>query len=281
VAIGIASALAWLMLEAASMSGTSLAALDRKTVETVVRETLFGRVWTYRLAISFLLIVTLWLIGRARSWRHGAALRIGGTILAGAYAALLAWTGHAAADAGIDRYVHLGCDAAHLLAAGAWAGALPGLLALLGRAGDATGEQGLTLASVAARRFSTLGMVAVSALVVTGLVNSWYLVGSFSALFGTGYGRLLLWKLLLVAVMVALAAINRLRLTPRLAVATAMPIGAPGRDALTRLRRNILLELAAGIAVVGIVAALGLTIPGVHMHDHARPPATTSEAHGH
>jgi len=280
VAIGIASAFIWLLLEAASMSGTSLAvALNRQTLETVIRETLFGRVWMYRLGISISLWAALWFIWRQKPRRPNSTLKVGGTLLAGAYAASLAWMGHAAADTGADRYIHAGCDAVHLLAAGAWVGALPGLLALFQRAGDANHPQRFALASLATRRFSVLGMVTVSALLVTGLVNSWYLVGNLPALFRTDYGRLLLWKLVLAAVMVSLAAINRLRLTPRLKMVTPMTVGAPGRSALAGLRRNTLLELAGGVAIVGIVAALGLTMPAAHMMNQEHRPSMNSEAH--
>ena len=282
VAIGIASAFAWLLLEAASMSGTPLTvALNRQTLETVLRETLFGRIWTVRLGISILLCAALLVAWRQRPGRQGSILQVGGALLAGAYAASLAWTGHAAAGSGADRYVHASCDTVHLLAAGAWIGALPGLSALFQRVGDAAHPQRFALAALAARRFSALGMVTVSALVVTGLVNAWYLVGSLPALFGTDYGHLLLWKLLLVAMMVTLAAINRLRLTPRLTMATPTAVGAPGRDALTRLRGNTLLELAGGVAIVGIVAVLGLTMPAAHMLDREHRPSMSPEAHVH
>jgi putative copper resistance protein D len=277
VAIGIASAIAWLLLEAANMSGTPLTeALNRPTLDAVLRETLFGRVWLIRLALSLVLSALLWLGWRQQTRRKGAMLEIGGTLLAGVYAVTLAWTGHALSDAGTDRYVHLGSDTVHLLAAGAWVGALPGLASLLRRAGDVTRPERFALAVSATRRFSTLGMVSVSALVMTGLINAWYLVGSVPALLGTEYGRLLLWKLLIFAMMVTLAAINRLRLTPRLATATT--IVTSSRNALVRLRRNALLELAGGVAVVGIVAALGVAMPAMHMpREHHHP--MTSEAH--
>jgi len=51
------------------------------------------------------------------------APKIAGTLLAGCYLATLAYAGHAAAGQGGDRYVRIGADAAHLLAAGAWLGA--------------------------------------------------------------------------------------------------------------------------------------------------------------
>jgi putative copper resistance protein D len=105
------------------------------------------------------------------------------------------------------------------------------------------------------RRFSALGLVSVSAILASGLVNAWYLVGDVPALFGTDYGQLLLVKLALFAFMVGLASINRLALTPRL---------GNDRRALDALRRNALLETAAGIAIIGIVAMLGVTVPGAH-----------------
>ena len=120
VAIGIASAIAWLLLEAVNMSGMPLAeALNRRTLDAVLRETVFGRIWLVRLGLSLLLSAMLWLRSRQQTRRKGAMLKIGGIFLAGAYAATLAWTGHALSDAGADRYAHLASDAVHLLAAGA------------------------------------------------------------------------------------------------------------------------------------------------------------------
>jgi putative copper resistance protein D len=283
VAVAIASAVAWLLLEAVNMSGLALVDASRsETLDVVVRETLFGRIWLFRLALSLLLSTLLWIVWRRRQSRHyGAVLKIAGTLLAGAYAATLAGSGHAAAEAGTDRMVHLGFDAVHLLAAGAWVGALPGLLAFLKRVGDSSHPEGLGLALSAARRFSTLGTISVSALLVTGLVNSWYLVGSIPALLGSEYGWVLLCKLVLFAAMIALAAINRLRLTPQLAAAISRTTATPGRDALARLRSNTLLELIAGVAIVGIVAALGLMVPAAHMlHGEHRHPMT-SEVSAH
>jgi putative copper resistance protein D len=281
VAIGIASAIAWLLLEAASMSGTPIAvAFNRPTLDVVVGETLFGRIWLVRFGLSLVLSAALWFAWREPG-RLGSILKIGGTLLAGAYAATLAWTGHASGDMGADRYIHLTSDAVHLLAAGAWVGALPALISLLKRAGRVARPEAFALAVSVTRRFSTLGLASVSTLAVTGLVNAWYLVGSVPALLGTDYGRLLLWKLLLFALMVTLAAINRLRLTPQLAMATPTSIGTPSRNALARLRRNTLLEMAAGVAIVGIVAALGLTTPAAHMFHHERPHSMTSEGRVH
>jgi len=119
----------------------------------------------------------------------------------------------------------------------------------------------MTIARRATQRFSTLGLASVSTLVVTGMVNTWVLAGSVSALLDTDYGRLLLAKVALFAVMVATAAVNRLVLTPRL-MQEFDP--AVGREALRRLCNNSLIETAIGAIILVIVAVLGTLPPGLH-----------------
>ncbi|MDQ6916766.1 MAG: copper homeostasis membrane protein CopD [Pseudomonadota bacterium] len=266
LAVGIASAVAWLLLEAANMSGVALAmAIDRDTLGVVLRETFFGRVWSARFAISILLGATVWLMWRKRlASIHRSAL-VAATLLAASYAATLAGSGHAAANAGVDRWVHLGSDAVHLLAAGAWIGALPVLVSLLRRTVNTEHAAQFALGVETIRRFSAFGMVSVGGLLLTGLVNAFYLLGSLAALSGTDYGRMLSLKIVLFVIMVALAAVNRLRLTPKLVVSARSAGESAGRSALARVRRNALLEMAGGIAIIGIVAALGITTPAVHM----------------
>jgi copper resistance protein D len=121
-------------------------ALNRRTLDTVLRETVFGRIWLVRLGLSLVLSALLWLGWRQQPRREGAMLKIGGTLLAGSYAVTLAWTGHALSNAGADRYVHLASDVMHLLAAGAWVGALPGLVSVLRRAGDVARPERFALA---------------------------------------------------------------------------------------------------------------------------------------
>jgi Copper resistance protein D len=64
----------------------------------------------------------------------------------------------------------------------------------------------LAVARTATLRFSAFGVVAVGTLLVTGLINAFYLVGSIPALVGTNYGRLLAAKVALFFAMVAVAA---------------------------------------------------------------------------
>jgi copper resistance protein D len=261
----VASALVWLAVEAVAMSGLPVArALDRDTMSLVLEETTFGHVWLLRVALAIAFAMVLFAL--RRSQRSTRSLLMIALVIAAGYLCAQAWSGHAGAAAGSQRYIHLPSDVLHLLAAGAWLGALPALVRLLGSAPR------IDEAAQAVRRFSTLGLAAVGVLVMSGAVNAWFLVGSIPALFGTDYGRLLLAKLALVAVMLMLAAVNRMALTPRLA----------RRDdgALRLLRRNAMLETAIGIAVVSIVAVLGITIPAAH-ESPDRPPMPSSEGHMH
>jgi putative copper export protein len=59
--------------------------------------------------------------------------------------------------------------------------------------------------------------------------------------------------------MVAIAAVNRLILMPRL---DAGGSANTTREALRQLHRNVLMEIAAGGSVLAIVAVLGVTPPG-------------------
>jgi putative copper resistance protein D len=144
----------------------------------------------------------------------------------------------------------------HLCAAGFWIGGLVPLAIFLAcvRASFSLGE---TVVRVV-RRFSTLSLCCVSVLVVSGISNSWLLVGSIHALFTTPYGRLLLVKLALFAILIGFGARNRFLVKGKLPKAAADP------DLLAQLRRNVVWEACLGVAVVVIVGCLGVTPPARH-----------------
>lgn len=263
IAVSLVAAVGWLAFEAINMSGLSFAdALAPSIIAVVLEETLFGRVWALRLALGAALC--LWLVVRRRSsGGPGRGERHAWLALAGIYVATLALTGHAVAAVGVERALRVAADALHLVAAGAWLGALPALALAV-----AAARRGATAAAVdsvarATRRFSAVGVVCVGTLVATGIVNAWFLVGSRLALIGTPYGQWLLAKLALFAIMVAIAAHNRQHLSPR--------ISAGDRSALGRLARNATVELVLGVAIVAIVGHLGISVPAAH--DRAVVPA--------
>lgn len=137
-------------------------------------------------------------------------LSLGGAVVATGIAGTWSLAEHA--STGIQPGIAMPVDMAHLLAVAAWLGGLASLLTALYRAPE--------LPAGAVRRFSRMAFGSVVVLAGTGLYQSWRQVGSWSALTGTTYGRLLLVKVGLVAVLVGVAWISR-RWTGRLTGAEA------------------------------------------------------------
>jgi putative copper export protein/mono/diheme cytochrome c family protein len=260
--VELATGLAWVVLQAASMSGRPLSdAVASGAVGTLLAQTGFGHASLARLGFGLLLAVCLSLIRRAESGRVSSLLGVASFAGAGGFVAL-AWTGHAAATEGALGILHLVADGGHLLAAGVWLGGLVALVMLFAVIRTAPRAAALRLAAAASRRFSPIGVLCVATLTVTGIVNSWLLVGDLPHLVGTEYGRLLILKVALFAAMVAVAAANRSLLTPRLAAAASGD--ARARSALSGLFRNFIIEAVLGLAVVGVVGFLGQASPGLH-----------------
>src|SRR5262249_8951479 len=102
-------------------------------------------------------------------------------------------------------------------------------------------------------RFSTLSLCCVTVLIISGISNSWLLVGSIHSLFTTVYGWLLVAKLAMFGVLLFLGAQNRFVIKAKLRTTPA------ALDLLPQLRRNVLFETSLGAAVIAIVACLGVT----------------------
>jgi putative copper resistance protein D len=171
----------------------------------------------------------------------------------------MAWAGHAAAEAPLGQLAIIG-DAFHVLAAGAWLGALFPLALLLHAASDASGADARPYAVLGIRRFSALALALMLTLAATGLGNAVVEVAGFPALVGTRYGWLLMLKVLILAPIAALALTNRRRLLP------ALSADGPtvGRPAMVRLSRFMRWELTLALAIVAVTTALSLTPPARH-----------------
>lgn len=253
--LGLLLSVAGLLLLAASMTGLPVSQVDGATLKLLLTGTAPGTAWQFRAAalmLAFLLPLMAWR-------RPGLALA--GVALAGGIAlATLAWTGHGAADEGARGWVHLSADILHLMASGVWIGALAALVMLIFRPMASMSVVHLELSHRALAEFSAVGTATVAILVVTGLINSWFLVGlsNVGAMVTAFYGQLLSAKLLLFAGMLTLAAANRFRLTPALEQAITR-----GRiaDAVGALRRSLVAEAGAAILILALVAWLGTLSP--------------------
>jgi len=261
--MGLLTGIVWLWLNAASMSGETLAAaLSWQLFGTVLGQTGFGLLWQLRGTVAIVLGVLLLVRPTDKIPATRLALTSAGGLLSGIILASLALAGHGADDSGTARIWHLGADLLHLLAAGGWLGSLPPLVFVLWQAREPGGFTRLRIAQAATSRFSTLGLVTVTTLVVTGSINTWYLVGSVPALVGTPYGRVLLIKLALFAGMLALAAVNRLKLAPLLLALPAEPMGL--RDPVRLLYRSAMVETGLATLLLLAVGSLVHLIPGAH-----------------
>ena len=162
--------------------------------------------------------------------------------LAGALLVALSFalSGHAA-TAG-PRWLTAPLLTLHALGAAFWIGALWPLLMLLRCPG----------ARAPVQAFSTLALAAVACLILAGSALAVLQLGSVSALLTTDYGRRLLAKLVLVAALLALAAFNRLVLTPAL---------GHSERAARRLRLTIGIDLALAAGIVVLTASLGAVPP--------------------
>ena len=158
-----------------------------------------------------------------------------------------AWIGHAATDGPL----HQASQLVHLLAAGAWLGGLVPLERVL-RAG-LHNEKSAARASAVLQRFSTMGIVAVLAILASGIANGLFEVG-FSLDLAKDYDRLFVVKLVLFLAMVGVALFNRLRLMPRLADRSDGVV-------LRRFVFTVAIEQALGLAALLAASLLGMSDP--------------------
>jgi putative copper resistance protein D len=253
------SGVLWFIFSVANMSGTLADVADREVLWTVLNETTFGGVWTARMLLAILVLVVI-----SRRFASTAGPQPDWIIpfVTAALLASLAGVGHSQIEKGVAGVIHVTSDAAHLLAAGAWLGGLLPLGFILAHYGRETDTARATDLEEVLLRFSGMGYVAVAALIGSGLVNGWFLIGNVSGLFATPYGQLLLVKLVLFTGMLALAVSNRFWIVPSLT--KARTDDRNGSTAwITKLRYHVLGEQFLGLMVLLAVSVLGTMRPAI------------------
>lgn len=171
-----------------------------------------------------------------KAWRVGAW-----PVFAAAVAAmgLLASSGHAwTAD---QRGLALVSDVGHQLAAGTWVGGAAALLVAL---------RVSSTPSRLAQRFSTAALVGAVVIAATGTASALINTGSWDAVASTGYGRLVIAKVVGFAILVTFGWMNRRHLVP-LVERTAAP-----------LLRSVRWEVVAAVGVLAVTAVLIDQPPG-------------------
>jgi copper transport protein len=275
VVLGVVSTALAIVLEAATAAGVSFwAALDPDVLE-LVSETRVVEAWSARLLVWLVLgalVVTILRPGRMPVLRR-ASLGAEGTALSsgpsrpqslvllgviGALAMTAPLAGHATSHS--PRGLLAGADTIHVLSMCIWLGGLVMLVLAIPLAASALLPHDSTpLLATAVGRFSRMAMIAVTLLLLSGIVNSLVLVASFDALIETAYGRLVLAKLALFGALIALGAVNQRRMLPQLRAIAAR--GDPPGRAATVLRRSVALEIGFALVVLGITSVLVATQP--------------------
>ncbi|HEU4804796.1 MAG TPA: copper resistance D family protein, partial [Nitrobacter sp.] len=171
---------------------------------------------------------------RARVMSLGALVGVG---------LALATTGHAATAS--PRWLTAPAVFLHGTALAFWVGSLAPL-ALAMR------EPGRTVIDIL-MRFSRIIPFAVAALIASGLLLAVVQLERLDALWTTSYGRVLAFKLVLVALLLAIALWNRMYLTPR--------IGQGGVTPRRHMRRTIVAELVLVAGILGVVGLWRFTPP--------------------
>jgi copper transport protein len=235
---------------------------------TILSSTRLGAYWIFRMAVVLAAICASTVILRMKKLSRGSwslALPIG--LLLSLSTSL---TSHGAAATNYSPFLNLLSDWIHLVAVGVWVGGL----AYLALAVTSLKElKGKFLAELI-RRFSSVALVSVGVIGLTGLYNLVLEVGSLAALFATAYGQILLVKLSIFAPMIGLGAINQFALYNHITGANAKSHRAGGRQAgrwIKRFRLSVRSEIMLGIILLLVVGVLTAGSPAAQTSTAAPP----------
>ena len=246
VLAGLATALALVALlniffQGAAAGGIGILDAFRWNVFTTVLETRYGEMMLVQAALAATLALTAMALRHSEDRDRRALTTL--TLVLGAGMALTpSFSGHARTAGKLA----LTSDVAHVIAAALWTGGLGFLVVALVLARD----DRWPLATRAVPRFSNTAVVSVAALLIAGVINGYLQVRTWSNLWETRYGLLLLAKIALVVPLLGLGAYNNRYAVPRLKAGIASVLD----------RRRFLtaagVELAIMVAVVAVTAVL-------------------------
>ncbi|MFN0070476.1 MAG: CopD family protein [Chloroflexota bacterium] len=247
--IGAVGWLAQQTLAVAEGSSASALALRYLTSRT-------GLIWMGKIALTLLIAEAFWHADRA--WLATGVLALGAATLL-----LTSLTSHAAAfPRGAELAVAV--DWLHQTAAACWMGGLAGLVLLAGKTLSAGAPEQTQLLGRIVPRFSTLAIVSVTVLVLTGLFSSAVQVGSPQAL-GNIYGGALIFKIIALVPMLLLGVLNLLVYRPKFIAGLAQRgrISLDHINALSgRLRLTVIVEVALGCLILLATGVLTSVEPG-------------------
>ena len=154
-----------------------------------------------------------------------------------------------------QRLIGVGAAIAHRWALSVWLGGLPALLLLIG-AGPVPDDT-RRVAALVLRRFSWLATIAMTVILVSGSLLTWFLVRNFSSAIGTDYGRLLLLKLALLGGVLFIASGLQRSLLPLLETKPSDPV-------FRSYANRVKIETGLAIFIVVIASQMAGMAPPEH-----------------
>lgn len=264
IAIVFVTALLGLWLHGLSVSEGSPTASSFSVLLPLISETHFGKVWLLRMALLIAVAALVFCAGSTTKKALSGYFLASEFFLSASLLASIGLAGHAAAAEGASFALQVFVHALHLLAAGLWLGGLVLFSLFLRQCRRSTDADAVAMAQAATRRFSSIAVVSVALLILTGSYNAWNLVGGVPQLFGTPYGKLLLIKIVLLLPLLILGAVNRTKLKPELLTAS-LDHREPALRLTRKLGRNAIAEATFGALILLIVGFMGVTPPARHV----------------
>ena len=232
-----------------------------------------GKIWLAREFYGALLALFVWTLV---SKDAGRKLIRCAAILATPLIASRSLTSHAVAVRD-EAWLAVSADALHLLATALWSGGLIALWRVL-RLTSKESLKSVAWAAATVQHFSSLALVSVTLLVLTGVYQSWLHVGSLTTLVNTDYGQTLVLKLILFSAMLSVGALNFL--STRKMLMRAATLNEISQPAGAKVLRRIGIESVIGLLIFSITGLLTVLPPGVHaVHQKISPhPLSDSKA---
>jgi copper transport protein len=222
----------------------SLGALRAGDFGDLIIGSTFGRGWL--LQVVTLIALLAWLRPQTPSW---SALLYG----SGALAISASFLGHPAAVSDVPL-IAMSVDAVHGLTAGGWAGGIVMLaVAALPQLRSVPAGDRLDVARSVLGAFSPFALACAAIIVMTGAIGAWLQMRDVGLVLGSEYGRMLVRKVVAVALIVALGAFHWKVVLP--AVDSERSIG--------RLRVSLAFDIGLVLLVLAFTAVLTGTAPPV------------------
>ena len=230
-ALGTALVIVRYLIEPARMTGALSGVLDGSMHRFLLTSNL-GLAQLIRLAGAGLVGLGLLRLRSSRLRERGAL--VGVLLIAGSFS----FMGHTAA--GDQRWLLGGLLVVHVLAAAFWFGSLIPLYIACGR-------ESLRDAGALIERYSAIAVRIVPMIFVAGVGMAVYLLPGLGSL-GTPYGLLLIVKVLVFAVLMGIACLNKYRFGPAVACGRA--------DSLVMLRRCVAIETVLIACILTVTAVM-------------------------